>query len=103
MERARGVPPADSLVLTQGGVEVWFTLAREAIGSDGRRCVERGLEIRNGPGRVKVPLLYTGSPPVMLDDSTLRAVLWTGCQPGNPYRVNLRSGQPVREHQASPP
>jgi hypothetical protein len=91
-------PPADSLVLTTpGGTEVWFTLARPATNADGRSCVERSLEIRQGGRRVKVPLLYTGSPPVLLNDSTMRAILWTHCRPGNAYLVNLRSGHPLRE------
>ena len=102
VERARSEPPADSLVLTNAGVEVWFTLAREATGSDGQHCVERGLELRTGRSRVRVPLLYTGSAPVILNDSTVRATLWTHCQPGDAYLVNLRSGQPVREHKVNP-
>jgi hypothetical protein len=92
------LPPTDSLVLTStAGVEIWFTLARAATGADGRPCVERGLEIRQDGARRPVPLLYTGSPPVLLNDSTMRAMLWTHCSPGDPYRVNLRSGHPVRE------
>jgi hypothetical protein len=94
-----GAPgPADSLVATgPSGLEIWFTLAREATGADGTRCIERGIEIRRGATRLKVPLLYTGSAPVLLNDSTLRAVLWTHCRPGDAYLVNLRTGQPVRE------
>jgi hypothetical protein len=93
------VAPGDSLVLTnKAGTEIWFTLARAATGADGRRCVERGLEIRQGGRRVQVPLLYTGTPPVLLNDSTIRAKLWTHCTPGDAYLVNLRSGQPIREH-----
>jgi hypothetical protein len=91
-------PPADSLVLSNtAGVQIWFTLARAATSADGRRCVERGLEIRQAGKRVQVPLLYTGSRPVLLNDSTMRAILWTHCQPGDAYLVNLRKGHPVRE------
>jgi hypothetical protein len=91
-------PLSDSLVLTNAaGVEIWFTLARSATGADGRRCVERGLEIRQGDKRLQVPLLYTGAPPVLINDSTMRAMLWTHCQPGEAYLVNLTSGHPVRE------
>jgi len=91
----------DSLALTSAtGTEVWFTIAREATGANHERCVERGLEIRDGAKRVKVPLLYTGAAPILLDDSTMRAVLWTHCQPGDAYKVNLRTGQPVRERTA---
>jgi len=98
------VSPADSLVLTNtAGVEIWFTLARAATGADGRRCVERGLEIRQDGKRVQVPLLYTGAPPVLLNDSTMRAMLWTHCQPGDAYLVNIRSGHPVRERVGAAP
>jgi hypothetical protein len=101
-DSAANVRPADSLVLTiPTGAEVWFTLARTATGADGSRCVERALEIRNGGTRVKVPLLYTGDPPVLLNDSTMRAILWTHCEPGNAYLVNVRTGHPVREPRAS--
>jgi hypothetical protein len=97
-DRVVSTPPADSLVLTtSSGTQVWFTLARPAADADGSSCVERSLEIRQGGMRVKVPLLYTGSPPVLLNDSTMRAILWTHCRPGNAYLVNLRSGHPLRE------
>lgn len=96
--RARPAGPVDSLVVTSpAGIEVWFTLAREATGSDGTRCIERGIEIRRGSSRLKVPLLYTGSAPVLLNDSTMRALLWNHCAPGDAYLVDLRSGHPVRE------
>lgn len=99
-----GVSSADSLALTSGvGTEVWFTLARQAVDSSGAACVERGLEIRNGQRRVKVPLLYTGARPVLVNDSTMRALLWTHCRPGDAYLVNLRTGHPVREGTASTP
>ena len=97
-------PATDSLVLTGAeGVEIWYTLARDGTGPDGSQCVERGLEIRQGGKRIQVPLLYTGSPPVLLNDSTMRAILWTHCTPGEAYRMNLRSGQPVREHPGAVP
>ena len=93
------VAPADSLVATaRNGAEIWFTLAREANGSNGTRCTERGIEIRRGSTRLKVPLLYTGSSPVLLNDSIMRAFLWNHCAPGDPYLVDLRTGHPVREH-----
>jgi hypothetical protein len=94
----RPAAPVDSLVVTSpAGIEVWFTLAREATGSNGTRCIERGIEIRRGSSRLKVPLLYTGSAPVLLNDSTMRALLWNHCAPGDAYLVDLRSGHPVRE------
>jgi hypothetical protein len=90
--------PADSLAVSgEHGVEVWFTLARTARGSDGKPCLERGLEIRRAQRRVPVPLLYTGETPTLLNDTIMRAVLWTHCKPLDPYLVDLRTGRPVRQ------
>jgi hypothetical protein len=90
--------PADSLVATApGGVQVWFTLSRHATSPDGVPCVDRTIEIRRGDTRVKVPLLYTGTPPELVNDSTLRARLSNQCRPGDAYLVDLRTGRPVRE------
>jgi hypothetical protein len=95
--RASAPPPADSLVATAaGGAEIWLTLARPDSG-DGGRCVDRGLEIRRGAKRLAVPLLYTGTPPEMLDDTTMRARLSLHCRPGDAYLVDLRTGRPLRE------
>ena len=96
-ERASLPPPADSLVATApGGVEVWYTLARQDS-ADGRHCVDRAIEIRRGGTRVPVPLLYTGTSPEILNDTTLRARLSNKCRPGDAYLVDLRTGRPVRE------
>lgn len=96
-ERVSPPPPADSLVATApGGVEVWFTLARPDS-ADGRSCVDRTIEIRRGGKRLPVPLLYTGEPPQVLNDTTLRARLSNDCRPGDAYLVDLRTGRPVRE------
>jgi hypothetical protein len=59
--------------------------------------VERSLEIRGPAGRRIVPLLYTLDTPSVLDDSTIRARLFTNCRPGPTYRVDLRTGLPVRK------
>ena len=99
-EKATGLrsTPQDSLVTVSGtGREVWFTLARAGRAPDGTACVERGLEIRAGEKRIPIPLLYTREPPVLLNDSTIRAVLWTNCKPGDAYRVSLENGRPMRE------
>ncbi|HEY8196602.1 MAG TPA: hypothetical protein VIG04_06470 [Gemmatimonadales bacterium] len=96
--------PLDSLVLTgAAGIEIWYRLARTSTAVDGQACVERGLEIRQGGRRVQVPLLYTGSPPVLVNDSTMKAILWTHCAPGQSYLVDLRSGHPVRERSGAAP
>ncbi len=96
-EQAGTPPPADSLVATApGGAEVWFTLARPDSG-DGERCVDRAIEIRRNGTRVPVPLLYTGTAPEIVNDTTLRARLSNDCRPGDAYLVDLRTGRPVRE------
>ena len=88
--------PTESLVLSLGeGGEVWFTISREAMGDDGRPCLERGLEIRDATGDRLVPLLYTGEAPVLIDDSTVQVHLFRDCRPEALYRVNLRTGQPT--------
>ena len=97
---AETLPPAptDSLVATApGGVEIWFTLAREGKGPDGTTCTDRTLEIRRGDTRIPVPLLYTSTTPEIVNDSTMRARLSDHCAPGDAYLVNLRTGRPVRE------
>ena len=87
--------PADSLVLTApGGVTVWLTEGRQSSDSAGAACYERTIEIRRDTSRFKVPLLYTVTVPVLLDDSTLRAELARDCRPTTSYRVSLRDGTP---------
>jgi hypothetical protein len=87
----------DSLVATIGdSTAIWLTLARRDSGGSGA-CTERAIEIRRGSSRTPVPLLYTGSAPEVVNDSTLRARLWNHCEAGDTYLVNLRTGQPTRE------
>jgi hypothetical protein len=89
--------PADSLVLSApGNVELWFTDARSARDSAGRGCVERVMQIRRGGQRIAIPLLYTGSTPRLVNDSTIEAPIWLNCRPGNLYQVDLKTGRPVR-------
>ena len=101
-----GAPPAaetpahavaDSMILSApGGISVWLTEGRRAADSAGNGCLERTLEIRHDTTRIKVPLLYTVSPPVLLNDTTLRAELANNCRAGDAYRVDLRTGRPTR-------
>lgn len=87
----------DSLALrAPDGTEVWFTDSRVGTDRDGGPCIERVMEIRREAERIAVPLLYTGEPPVLINDSTMRAHIWLNCRPGNIYDVNLRSGEPRR-------
>jgi hypothetical protein len=87
---------ADSMVGREGPFEFWFTLSRKASDSAGNQCLERGLEIRNDSTRRLVPLLYTREAPVPESDSTALVHLSGSCAPGDLYRVNLRTAQPVR-------
>jgi hypothetical protein len=99
-ERGAGAtppPPADSLALVApGGVEVWFTAGRDAADSTGAPCTERVMEIRREGRHIPIPLLYTGSAPRLVNDSTIEVPIWLHCRPGNVYRVSLTTGQPTR-------
>jgi hypothetical protein len=94
------VPPAasaDALVLrTPGGTELWSTFAREGRDGTGAPCLEHALEIRSSARRIPIPLLYTRDIPRLVNDSTVSARVWNHCAPGDEYRINLRTGQPVR-------
>ena len=89
--------PADSLVLTTAtGIQVWLAAGRAARDSAGTPCIERVMEIRADGRTTPIPLLYTGAVPRAVNDSTIEAAIWLNCRPGNVYRVDLRTGQPVR-------
>ena len=90
------VPAPEQAVVVNDSTSVWFTSGRRDSSSNGARCFERLLEIRRGPHVVPVPLLYTGESPVVVNDSTVQVHIWLGCIPTDPYRVNLRTGQPTR-------
>ena len=102
VEAALTPKPADSLILkAPDGVTVWLSEGREAEDSSGIVCLERTLEIRRDSVRIKVPLLYTVTTPVLLNDSTIRARLADHCRPAEYYRVNLRSGRPTPEQRSN--
>ncbi len=89
--------PADTMVLTApGGRSIWLTAGRTASDASGKSCHERTIEIRSDRGTIRVPLLYTGDIPVLVNDSTIEARLWLHCVAGDPHRVNLATGQPIR-------
>lgn len=90
-------PPAPELALVvDDSTSLWFTSGRRDSSSTGTSCIERLLEIRQGSRVTPVPLLYTGEAPVRVNDSTVQVHIWLGCMPTDPYRVNLRTGQPTR-------
>lgn len=89
--------PADSLVLSgPGGITVWFTSGRPARDSAGTACLERALEVRSDTSRRGVPLLYTLEAPILLDDTSMQAVLYSGCRAGPAYRVDFATVSPRR-------
>jgi hypothetical protein len=94
---AEAPAPAAEQILTAGGAQVWFGAARQGRDSAGAACVERTLEIRDAAGRRVVPLLYTRDTPTVVNDSTIRARLFTNCVAGPTYQVDLRTGLPVRK------
>jgi hypothetical protein len=103
-QNPQSVGPTDSLVLrAPHRRQIWFTLARSDHAADGQECWERGLEIRSARVRIQVPLLYTGDPPTLVNDSTIRARLWINCRAGDSYLVDLRTGHPVRERHGPTP
>ena len=64
----------DSLVLkAPRGVEVYFAGARVGTDSAGSTCMERGLVLVHEGTRTLVPLLMTGAPPILVNDT--KAVL----------------------------
>jgi hypothetical protein len=82
----------DSLVLTApDGTTIWLTEGRASTDSAGAACVERSIEIRRDTTRLKVPLLYTITAPVLLDDTTMRAELAERCRADRSYRIDLRT------------
>lgn len=88
--------PEESLAFrTAGGTEIWFVSGRMARDAAGRECLERSLEIRDSAGRRGVPLLYTLEPPAALDDTSIQARLSNRCEPGERYRISLRTGRPT--------
>ena len=89
--------PKDSLAVTGPGVEIWYTLSRAGKSPDGSPCTDRAIELRRDGKRIPVPLLYTREAPSIVNDTTARAVLYTGCVAGDAYLVDLRSGRPTRE------
>jgi len=87
----------DSLVLkAPRGVEVYFAGARVGTDSAGSTCIERGLVLVHEGTRTLVPLLMTGAPPTLVNDTTIRARIWLHCRPGNTYDINLGTGVPTR-------
>jgi hypothetical protein len=90
-------PPAESLALRlPNGYSIWLTGSRSDTDSTGRPCIERVMQIRHDSLRIAIPLLYTGTSPTAVDDTTIAADLWLRCRAGDRYLVDLRTGRPRR-------
>jgi hypothetical protein len=87
----------DTMVLAlPAGATIWLAEGRRAVDSAGALCVERSVEIRRDSIKLKVPLLFTGSIPTRLDDTTIRAELFRDCRVSAVYKVGVRDGLPHR-------
>ena len=88
--------PADTHILDLAdSTEVWLTVGRVGRGPTGAPCLERGIQLRKGPLRIPVPLLYTSELPVVVRGK-LVASLSTNCVSGDDYSVDARTGQPTK-------
>jgi len=88
-------PPTTHILDLQDGTEVWFTVGRVGHGPTGAPCLERGIQLRKGPLKMPVPLLYTSALPVVVRGK-LVASLSTGCVSGDEYSIDLKTAQPTR-------
>ena len=93
--------PADTHILDLAdSTEVWLTAGRVGRGPTGAPCLERGLQLRKGPLRIQVPLLYTSELPVVVRGK-LVASLSTDCVSGQLYTIDAATGYPTKRERAS--
>ena len=74
--------------------QVWMVTGREAHASGGGPCIERGIQLRKGPFKIPVPLLYTSTLPEIVN-GTLVAKLSKDCVSGASYAIDTKTGQPT--------
>lgn len=74
--------------------QVWLVTGREAHASGGEKCIERGIQLRKGPFKIPVPLLYTSSLPEV-QDGKLVAQISNDCVAGASYSIDPKTGQPT--------
>lgn len=87
--------PADSLVLTLAdSTTVWMVRGRDAVSPDGTPCHEHSLELRKGPRKLLVPLLYTRAAP-RLDGGKLYATLSNRCADVAEYAIDPATAYPT--------
>jgi hypothetical protein len=91
-------PPDTHILDLDDGTEVWLTVGRVGQGPNGTTCLERGVQLRRGPLKMPVPLLYTSKLPVVLNGKIV-ASLSTNCVSGDDYAIDPKTAQPTKlEH-----
>ncbi|HTK57048.1 MAG TPA: hypothetical protein VL295_09485 [Gemmatimonadales bacterium] len=74
--------------------QVWLVTGREAHSSTGGTCLEQGIQLRKGPLKIPVPLLYTSTMPEVVNGK-LVAKLSKDCVSGASYAIDPKTGQPT--------
>ena len=89
------VPTAETHLFDMpDSTQVWMVTGREAHASGGEKCLERGLQLRKGPFKIPVPLLYTSTLPEIVNGK-LVARLSKDCVSGASYSIDTKTGQPT--------
>lgn len=74
--------------------EVWLVTGREGHGNGGTTCIEHGVQLRKGPFKMQVPLLYVSTLPEVVEGK-LVARLSKDCVTGERYVIDPRTAQPT--------
>jgi hypothetical protein len=74
--------------------QVWLVTGRAAHGNGGQ-CIERGIQLRKGPFKIPVPLLYTSTLPEVVNGQ-LVAEISKDCVTGDAYAIDPKTGQPTK-------
>ncbi|HEX7918284.1 MAG TPA: hypothetical protein VF454_02725 [Gemmatimonadales bacterium] len=89
------VPTAETHLFDMpDSTQVWMVTGREAHASGGEKCIERGIQLRKGPFKIPVPLLYTSTLPE-IENGKLVARLSKDCVSGASYAIDTKTGQPT--------
>ena len=88
------VPDTHILDLADG-TAVWLIPGRVGRAENGGSCLERGIQLRKGPLKMTVPLLYTSSLPDVIDGK-LVATISNSCVTGDRYTIDPATAQPTK-------
>lgn len=92
--------PETHLFDLSDSTQVWLVTGREAHASGGEKCLEQGIQLRKGPLKIPVPLLYTSTLPEVVNGK-LVAKLSKDCVSGASYSIDPKTGQPTLMSPAS--